>query len=185
MSPALHSKSGCKFSQGRTSLRQQQNTELKFSTSSKEEDESNKPCSREKIALPREQEAINKKQNRLLRLQTCRDSCNCSIFLLPWYAVQFNSFWTPQFIHWCRRFEKCHLQNSQRKRSGETVHSGCLQSKFSLCSSMQLYRQQELHNLYNTHKQYLSHQLSWEQPVSHYTIRNNGFRVIGDGKIVL
>ena len=86
MSPALHSKSGCKFSQGRTPLRQQQNTELKFSTSSKEEDESNKPCSREKIALPREQEAINKKQNRLLRLQTAV----IAVFFC-FLGMQFNS----------------------------------------------------------------------------------------------
>ena len=47
---------------GRTPLEQEQNAELKFSH--KEEDDSRKPRSREKIALPSEEEAVTKRQRR-------------------------------------------------------------------------------------------------------------------------
>ena len=47
---------------GRSPLEQKQNAELKFSH--KEEDDSRKPRSREKIALPSEEEAVTKRQRR-------------------------------------------------------------------------------------------------------------------------
>ena len=52
---------------------------------------SNKPRSRENIALFSE-EAVDKRQERLQRLQTCTDSCNWGIFSLPLYSIQFNTF---------------------------------------------------------------------------------------------
>lgn len=54
-------KRGCKFSP-----KQQQNAQLKFSASNKEEDDS-----RENVALPSEEEAVDKRQ---------KDSCHCGIF---------------------------------------------------------------------------------------------------------
>ena len=53
------------FSLGMT-LEQQQNTELTFfsSASNKEEDDSNKPRSREIFALPSEEQAVDKRQRR-------------------------------------------------------------------------------------------------------------------------
>ena len=62
----LGSKSRCKSSPGRTPLEQQQNAELKFSASNKEDDDSEKPRNRENIALawPSEEEAVNKRQGR-------------------------------------------------------------------------------------------------------------------------
>ena len=57
----MYSKSGCKLSP-----EQEQNAELKFNASNKEEDDS-----RKNIALPSEEEAVDDRR---------KDSCHCDIF---------------------------------------------------------------------------------------------------------
>lgn len=69
----VYSKSGCKFSP-----EQEQNAELKFNASNKEEDDS-----RKNIALPSEEEAIDDRR---------KDSCHCGIFFFCCFCIQFNSF---------------------------------------------------------------------------------------------
>lgn len=67
----MYSKSGRKFSP-----EQEQNAELKFNASNKEEDES-----RKKIALPSEEEAVDERR---------KNSCHCGIFFF-FAASVFNS----------------------------------------------------------------------------------------------
>ena len=88
----LHSKSGCKFSPGRTPLEQQQNAELKFSASNKEEEDSNKPRSRENIALPSEEEAVDKRQRRGYRDYRHVQTAVIAVFFRC-LCIQFNTFW--------------------------------------------------------------------------------------------
>ena len=45
--------------------------------------------------------------------------------------------------------------------------------------------QQELHDLLNSRDRYLSNGLSWGQPISHYSMSNNGFRVIVHSKLTM
>ena len=115
-----------------------------------------KPRSRDNIAFPSEEEAIQKTtEKRLQRLEKCTDSCDCDIFSLPLYSIQFNSFWIPQLQ--CERSRwregtadasrKCRQQDSHESDQERQCIPGSLQSKFSLGSSMQLHRQQELNDL--------------------------------------
>lgn len=96
----VYSKSGCKFSP-----EQEQNAELKFNASNKEEDDS-----RKSIALPSEEEAVDDRR---------KDSCHCGIlfcffFLLLLYSIQFISFGT-------QRDKTQHLQcERNRWREGTT-----------------------------------------------------------------
>lgn len=78
----VYSKSGCKFSP-----EQEQNAELKFNASNKEEDDS-----RKSIALPSEEEAVDDRR---------KDSCHCGIlFCFVFFAASvFNSihfFWNAE-----------------------------------------------------------------------------------------
>ena len=125
-------KCGCKFSP-----KQQQNAQLKFSASNKEEDDS-----RENIALPNEEEAVDKRQ---------KDSCHCVIFLAAsvFNSIQFfgnaegqNTAFTmrtkPMKRGNYRRFEKIPpIRNGfQTKAIRRGSEPGSWQSKFSLCSSV-------------------------------------------------
>lgn len=128
-------KCGCKFSP-----KQQQNAQLKLSASNKEEDDS-----RENIALPNEEEAVDKRQ---------KDSCHCGIFLSFLAAFVFNSiqffgnaegqntaFTTrtkPMKRGNYRRFEKIPpIRNGfPTKAIRKGSEPGSCQSKFSLCSSV-------------------------------------------------
>ena len=124
-------KCGCKFSP-----KQQQNAQLKFSASNKEDD------SRENIALPNEEEAVDKRQ---------KDSCHCGIFLAASVSnsIQFfgnaegqNTAFTmrakPMKRGNYRRFEKIPpIRNGfPTKAIRRGSESGSWQSKFSLCSSV-------------------------------------------------
>lgn len=117
-------------------LGQQQNAELKLSGSNEKEDDSNKPHSREKKEehrfAKRRRSRRQETEERLQRLQTYTDSCNCGIF--RWLCIQLNSI-----LFWCKGTNaneanverelqtnnykrKWRQQDSQRKRSGVEVH---------------------------------------------------------------
>ena len=69
----MYSKSGCKFSP-----EQEQNAELKFNASDKEEDDS-----RKNIALPSEEEAVDDRR---------KDSCHCAILFVCFFFFAASVF---------------------------------------------------------------------------------------------
>ena len=91
------------------------------------------------------------------------------------------TMWTkPMKRNWCRK------QDSQRKRPGEVEHYW----KFLVWIQLVFFDAMigsKNHTICKIHVSDidLSNGLSWEQPISHYTMCNHGFRVIGDDKIVL
>ena len=123
----LHSKNECKFSPGRTPLGQQQNAELKFSAGNKEEKDSNKPRSRENIALPSEKETVDKRQRRGYKDYRHVQTAVIVVFFRC-LCIQFNSilFEEGQNIAITTRTKpmkrKCHQQDSQRKRPEKVEH---------------------------------------------------------------
>ena len=72
-------------------LEQQQNAELKFSASNKEEEDSNKPRNRENIALPSEEEAVDKRQRRGYRDYRHVQTAVIAVFFRC-LCIQFNTF---------------------------------------------------------------------------------------------
>ena len=124
----LDSKSGCKSSPGRTPLNQQENAELKFSASNKEEYDSKKPRSREYIALPSEEETAKKRQRRGYSDYKHVQTAVIAVFF-SCLCIQFNSFLMqrdkiPQLQCQSRSFEKIpptrngFTTKATRRRSG-------------------------------------------------------------------
>ena len=112
----------------------QQNAELKFSASNKEEDDSNKPRSRENIASPSEEAVDKRHRGGYSDYRHVQTAVTAAFF--RFFCIQFNSVWmhmdkTPQLQCEQSRWRegtadasrKCHQQDSQRQRSGEALHS--------------------------------------------------------------